>query len=112
MILAETLDEATNEFLDNDKSPSREVGELDIRGSHFYLALYWAEALAKQTKDADLQSEFTPIAKKMRENEMQIVAELNSIQGKPVNIGGYYKPNDALADKAMRPSQTLNSILL
>ncbi|WP_445749136.1 NADP-dependent isocitrate dehydrogenase [Polaribacter sp.] len=111
MILAETLDQATDVFLDNDKSPSREVGELDIRGSHFYLALYWAEALAKQTKDAELQAEFAPIAKKMRENEMQIVAELNTIQGKPVNIGGYYKPADELADKAMRPSNTFNSIL-
>lgn len=111
MILAETLDQATDVFLDNDKSPSREVGELDIRGSHFYLALYWAEALAKQTKDAELQAEFAPIAKKMRENEMQIVAELNNIQGKSVNIGGYYKPADELADKAMRPSNTFNSIL-
>jgi len=111
MILAETLDQATDVFLDNDKSPLREVGELDIRGSHFYLALYWAEALAKQTKDAELQAEFAPIAKKMRENEMQIVAELNNIQGKSVNIGGYYKPADELADKAMRPSNTFNSIL-
>jgi isocitrate dehydrogenase len=111
LILAETLDEATDVFLDNDKSPSREVGDLDIRGSHFYLALYWAEALAKQTKDADLQSEFAPIAKKMRENEIQIVAELNEIQGKTVNIGGYYIPNEELANKALRPSVTLNSIL-
>ena len=111
LILAETLDEATDVFLENDKSPLREVGELDVRGSHFYLALYWAEALAKQTKDAELQAEFTSIAKKMRENEMQIISELNSIQGKPVHIGGYYKPSDELADRAMRPSMIFNNIL-
>ena len=111
LVLAETLDEATDVFLDNDKSPLREVGELDIRGSHFYLALYWAEALAKQTKDAELQAEFTPIAKRLRENEIQIISELNSIQGKAVHIGGYYKPSDELADRAMRPSMIFNNIL-
>ncbi len=110
-ILAETLDEATDVFLDEDKSPSREVGELDVRGSHFYLALYWAEALAKQKKDAELQSEFLPIAKALRENENQIISELNAIQGKSVNIGGYYKPDEDLANKALRPSNTFNDIL-
>ena len=111
LVLAETLDEATDVFLDNDKSPLREVGELDIRGSHFYLALYWAEALAKQTEDAELQAEFTTIAKRLRENEIQIISELNSIQGKAVHIGGYYKPSDELADRAMRPSMIFNNIL-
>ena len=111
LILAETLDEATDVFLDNDKSPSREVGELDIRGSHFYLALYWAEALAKQTKDGDLKAEFSSIAKLMRENEEQIILELNNIQGNSVNIGGYYKPNEDLATIAMRPCKVFNEIL-
>ncbi|MBG7611134.1 NADP-dependent isocitrate dehydrogenase [Polaribacter sp. BAL334] len=111
LILAETLDEATDVFLDNDKSPSREVGELDVRGSHFYLALYWAEALAKQTKDTDLKAEFSSIAKLMKENEEQIILELNNIQGNSVNIGGYYKPNEDLATIAMRPSKVFNEIL-
>lgn len=112
LILAETLDEATDVFLDNNRSPSRNVGELDNRGSHFYLALYWAEALAKQNKDADLKSEFTVLAKEMKENEIKIVAELNTIQGKSVTIGGYYKPNENLVNDAMRPSNTLNTILI
>ena len=111
LILAETLDDATDKFLDNDKSPSRKVGELDNRGSHFYLAMYWAEGLANQDKDAALKTEFTKIANNLKENEAKIVAELNEIQGTSLNIGGYYKPNDALADIAMRPNSTLNSIL-
>ncbi|MFY9241394.1 MAG: NADP-dependent isocitrate dehydrogenase [Polaribacter sp.] len=111
LILAETLDEATDKFLDNDKSPSRNVGELDNRGSHFYLALYWAEGLANQNKDLDLKTEFTSIAAAMSKNEVQIIKELNDIQGKSVNIGGYYLPNEEMATNAMRPNTTLNSIL-
>tara|TARA_B110000091_G_scaffold118579_1_gene127748 strand:+ start:393 stop:2612 length:2220 start_codon:yes stop_codon:yes gene_type:complete len=111
LILAETLDDATDKFLDNDKSPSRKVGELDNRGSHFYLAMYWAEGLANQDKDAALKTEFTKIANNLKENEAKIVAELNEIQGTSLNIGGYYKPNDALADIAMRPNSALNKIL-
>ncbi|MEN3324603.1 NADP-dependent isocitrate dehydrogenase [Mariniflexile soesokkakense] len=110
-ILADTLDAATGQLLDNGKSPSRKAGELDNRGSHFYLAMYWAQALANQTKDAALKAEFEPIAKQLTENETAIVNELNQIQGNPVDIGGYYEPNDALINKAMRPSKTLNSIL-
>ncbi|MES2418379.1 MAG: NADP-dependent isocitrate dehydrogenase [Bacteroidota bacterium] len=111
LILAETLDTATEKFLANDKSPARKVGQIDNRGSHFYLALYWAEALAAQTKDADLKARFAPLAKAMSEKEGQINDELIGAQGKPQNIGGYYKPNNQLAAKAMRPSETLNSIL-
>ena len=111
LILAETLDDATDKFLDNDKSPSRKVGELDNRGSHFYLAMYWAEGLANQDKDATLKTEFTTIANNLKENEAKIVAELNAIQGSSINIGGDYKPNDPLADIAMRPNSTLNSII-
>jgi len=111
LVLAETLDVATEKFLANDKSPARKVGQIDNRGSHFYLALYWAEALAIQTKDADLKARFTPLAKALEENETKIVTELLGAQGKPQNIGGYYHPNDELAFKAMRPSATLNTIL-
>ena len=110
-ILADTLDDATGKLLDNDKSPSRKAGELDNRGSHFYIAMYWAQALANQTKDAELKAEFEPIAKQLSENESVIVTELNNIQGKPVNIGGYYEPNEALANQAMRPSKTFNNII-
>ena len=110
-ILADTLDLATSTFLTNDKSPSRKAGELDNRGSHFYLALYWAQELAKQTKDSDLQTQFKGIAQDLAENEVVIVKELNEVQGKSVNIEGYYKPNYELTDKAMRPSSTLNQIL-
>ncbi|CAA0191817.1 NADP-dependent isocitrate dehydrogenase [Tenacibaculum maritimum] len=110
-ILAETLEDATDKLLDNRKSPSRKAKELDNRGSHFYLAMYWAEALAKQDKDAELKSEFTIIAKEMSNHEEMIVNELNQIQGTPVNIGGYYEPNNELADSAMRPNNTLNTIL-
>ena len=111
LVLAETLDEATGDFLDNKKSPSRKTGELDNRGSHFYLALYWAEALAKQTKNAALQKRFTKLASDLKLNEATIVNELNEVQGAPVNIGGYYKSDNELTTDAMRPSSTLNKIL-
>ena len=111
LILSETLDKATDVFLEHDKSPSREVGELDIRGSHFYLALYWAEALANQNKNSELKSEFSTIAKSLRENENRIVSELNTIQGGSINIGGYYKPNENLVNHVMRPSKVFNRIL-
>ena len=111
LVLAETLDDATDTFLENDKSPSRKVGELDNRGSHFYLALYWAQGIANQDKNAELKAEFTPIAKALSNNEERIISELNEIQGQAVNIGAYYQPNDAIASEAMRPSTTLNTIL-
>ena len=111
LVLAETLDDATDKFLENDKSPSRKVGELDNRGSHFYLATYWAEGLANQDKDAELKADFTKIANDLKTNEAKIVAELNEIQGTANNIGGYYQPTDSLADAAMRPNSTLNKIL-
>ncbi|APZ46730.1 isocitrate dehydrogenase (NADP(+)) [Polaribacter reichenbachii] len=111
LVLAETLDEATDKFLDNDKSPSRKVGELDNRGSHFYLAKYWAEGLASQNKNAELKAEFTSIAKSLSENEDKIVAGLNEIQGESVNIEGYYQPNEELVVNAMRPNSILNNIL-
>lgn len=110
-ILGETLDAATGAFLLNDKSPSRKCGELDNRGSHFYLAMYWAEALADQTEDLELQAVFSKLAKDLSENETLIVNELNEVQGKSMDIGGYYKPNDDLGSKAMRPSKTLNRII-
>jgi isocitrate dehydrogenase len=110
-ILADSLDDATEKLLENGKSPSRIVRELDNRGSHFYLALYWAEALANQTKDADLKAEFTTIAKELAEKETIIVHELNQIQGSPVDIGGYYKPNETLINQSMRPSRTFNGII-
>ncbi|MGB1284024.1 MAG: NADP-dependent isocitrate dehydrogenase [Polaribacter sp.] len=111
LILSETLDNATDTFLDTKKSPSRKVGELDNRGSHFYLALYWAQELANQDEDTDLKAEFSKIANELASNEAKIVKELNEIQGSSVNIGGYYEPNEVLADAAMRPNSTLNSIL-
>lgn len=111
LVLSETLDNANEKFLENDKSPARKVGEIDNRGSHFYLALYWAQALAAQNKDAELKAKFEPIAKELTENEAKINSELIGSQGKPQNIGGYYHPSAELTDKAMRPSQTLNSIL-
>jgi isocitrate dehydrogenase len=111
LVLAETLDLATEKFLANDKSPARKVGQIDNRGSHFYLAMYWAEGLAAQTKDAELKARFEPLAKALTENETKIAAELIGAQGKPQNIGGYYHPDDELAFAAMRPSQTLNNAL-
>ncbi|MDM1404086.1 NADP-dependent isocitrate dehydrogenase [Myroides marinus] len=111
MVLAETLDEATAKFLDNDKSPARRVGSIDNRGSHFYLAMYWAEALANQSKDAELKATFAPIAKAMIEGEAKINEELIAAQGKEQNIGGYYQSDVANTAKAMRPSATLNNII-
>ncbi|MBN3845523.1 NADP-dependent isocitrate dehydrogenase [Paraburkholderia sp. Ac-20342] len=110
-VLAKTLDQATGKFLDNDKSPARKVGGIDNRGSHFYLAMYWAEALAAQTEDAALQAQFAGVAKAMADSEAKIVAELGAAQGKPVDIGGYYRPNVGLTSQAMRPSATLNAIV-
>ena len=110
-VLADTLDKATGLFLDNNKSPSRKVGEIDNRGSHFYLALYWAQALAEQNADASLAAEFAPIAKAMADNEEKIVAELNGAQGGAGDLGGYYLPDFAKASSLMRPSATLNSII-
>jgi isocitrate dehydrogenase len=111
LVLSETLDEATEKFLENDKSPARKIGQIDNRGSHFYLAFYWAQALAKQTKDAELKAIFTPIAEELTANEAKINEELIAAQGKAQNIGGYYHPNFELTDKAMRPSTTFNTIL-
>jgi isocitrate dehydrogenase len=111
LVLAETLDEATDKFLDNRKSPSRKVNELDNRGSHFYLAMYWAQALAAQNKDNELKNQFTKVAADLEANERVIVQELNNAQGDAVNIGGYFHFDDNLTSKAMRPSATLNSII-
>lgn len=111
LVLSEALDTATEKFLENDKSPARKVGQLDNRGSHFYIALYWAQALAAQNKDAELKAKFEPIAKEMTENEAKIDAELIAAQGKVQEIGGYYHPDFKLTDKAMRPSETFNAIL-
>ena len=110
-LLAKTLDAATGEFLAKDRSPGRKLGTIDNRGSHFYLALYWAQALAAQNEDAGLKAEFAPVAEALAKNEEAIVAELIAVQGQPVDIGGYYQPDDKLASAAMRPSATLNGIL-
>jgi isocitrate dehydrogenase len=111
-VLADTLDEANGKFLENDKSPARKVGAgIDNRGSHFYLCLYWAQALAAQSKDAELKKLFTPIAEKLTAAEKQIVQEMIAVQGKPTDIGGYYQPDDKKASAALRPSKTLNDIL-
>jgi isocitrate dehydrogenase len=110
-VLAKTLDQATGKFLDTDKSPARKVGGLDNRGSHFYLGLYWAQALAEQTEDKALQAQFAVVAKKLGENEAKIIAELGASQGKPTDIGGYYRSNVEQTRKAMRPSATLNAAL-
>ncbi len=110
-VLADTLDRAIATFLDEDRSPARKVGGIDNRGSHFYLALYWAEELAAQSGDAELAAKFGPLATALRENEEQINAELIGAQGKPVDLGGYFRPDPAKAAAAMRPSETLNSIL-
>lgn len=111
LVLAKALDQATGKFLDTDKSPARKVGGLDNRGSHFYLALYWAQALAEQTEDAALQQHFTAPAKALTDNEAAIVAELKAAQGKAVDIGGYYHPDTTKTSQAMRPSKTLNQVL-
>lgn len=110
-ILANALDHATEKLLDNNKSPSRKVGEIDNRGSHFYLAMYWAQELANQTEDAELAAQFAPLAKTLSENEQKIVAELNGVQGKPVDLGGYYYVDPAKTSEVMRPSSTLNQAI-
>ena len=110
-VLADTLDAATGKFLENDRSPGRKLGTIDNRGSHFYLALYWAQALAAQNDDAELKAIFTPVAEQLTASETKIVEELIAVQGKPVDIGGYYKPDDAKANAALRPSATFNGIL-
>jgi len=110
-LLAETLDQAIGKFLDNNKSPARKVGQIDNRGSHYYLAMYWAEALAGQTKDKELQTKFAKLAKALQASETKINEELIGAQGKPVDLGGYYQPDPAKAAKAMRPSPTLNAIV-
>ena len=110
-VFAETLHRANTKFLDSDKSPSRKVGELDTRGSHFYLAMYWAEALAAQTQDKELQARFSKVAKQLVENEAKILAELKAAQGRPIELGGYFRPNPELASKAMRPSPTFTAIV-
>ena len=110
-LLADTLDQANTKFLDNNKNPARKVGQIDNRGSHFYLAMYWAEALAAQTKDKELATLFAKVAQQLQENEAKINEELIGAQGKPQDIGGYYNPNPALVEKTMRPSATLNTII-
>jgi isocitrate dehydrogenase len=111
ILFAETLDRAIGRFLENEKSPSRKVHELDTRGSHFYLALYWAQALAEQNRDAALQARFAEVAQKLGKNEEKIISELNGAQGHPVDIGGYYRPDPVKAARAMRPSATFNDIV-
>lgn len=110
-VLSEALDIAVGSFLENQRSPSRNVGEIDNRGSNFYLGMYWAEALAAQSKDQELKQRFTQIAKSLKENEAKIMSELNLAQGSKVDIGGYYQPNDKKAETVFRPSATLNSII-
>jgi isocitrate dehydrogenase len=110
-LLGETLDEATAQLLINRKAPSRKVHELDNRGSQFYLALYWAQELAGQSDDPALARRFAPLARELAENETKIVEELNAVQGKPADIGGYYLPDPELASRAMRPSPTFNQAL-
>jgi len=110
-VLADTLDAAIAKFLAENKSPARKCGEIDNRGSHFYLTLYWAEALAAQENDVELKTRFAPLAKALAENVAKIVGELSAVQGKPVDIGGYYRPDETLAAKAMRPSSTFNAAL-
>ena len=111
IIMGEALDDATEKLLENRKGPSRKVNEIDNRGSHFYLAMYWAEALTLQDKDATLKNRFSPIAAALKENEQVIMDELNKAQGSPINIGGYYEPTESLVAQQMRPSATFNSIL-
>jgi isocitrate dehydrogenase len=110
-VIAKALDAANSAFLDNDRSPSRKVGELDTRGSHYYLALYWAQALAAQDEDTGLRAVFEAVARALADNEAKIIAELNAVQGKPVDLGGYYHPDAARTTAVMRPSATLNAII-
>ena len=109
--MAETLDQAIGKFLDNNKSPARKVGQIDNRGSHFYLAMYWAQALAAQSKDKEMQARFAKLAKKLEENESKVNEELIGAQRKPQDIGGYYHPDPGKASRAMRSSATLNAIV-
>jgi isocitrate dehydrogenase len=111
LVLAETLDQAIGKFLDNNKSPARKVGEIDNRGSHFYLAFYWAQALAAQTKDKELKARFAKLAKQLGENEEKINQELLGAQRKPQDMGGYYDPDPEKTSKAMRSSVTFNAIV-
>ncbi|MDP7420854.1 MAG: NADP-dependent isocitrate dehydrogenase, partial [bacterium] len=110
-LLAETLDEAVGKYLDNEKLPSRQVNEIDNRGSTFYLTLYWAQALAAQDKDAAIKERFTKVARELEKNGAKIAEELLAAQGNPLDIGGYYLPDAALCEKHMRPSATLNAII-
>ncbi|NVK10736.1 MAG: NADP-dependent isocitrate dehydrogenase, partial [Gammaproteobacteria bacterium] len=111
IVLSKALDLATEKFLNENKSPSRKVNELDNRGSHFYLAMYWAQELAAQSDNAALKAQFAPIAEEMEANEAKIIDELNSAQGVAMDIGGYFRPDPKLASAAMRPSMTFNAIL-
>jgi isocitrate dehydrogenase len=111
LVVAKALDAANGKLLASNKSPSRKAGELDNRGSHFYLALYWAEALAAQTEDAELRQRFAPVAEALAKNEQTIVDELNAVQGRPVDIGGYYHPDRTLMAASMRPSASFNAII-
>ena len=111
LVLAEALNQATSKLLDKDKSPSRKVNELDNRGSHFYLAMYWAQALAKQDKDAELKATFEPLAQQLSEQEAEILQALTAAQGAAVDLGGYYRPDVEKATQAMRPSEALNSAI-
>ncbi|HKL49352.1 MAG TPA: NADP-dependent isocitrate dehydrogenase, partial [Desulfuromonadales bacterium] len=110
-LLAEALDEAIGKYLENQKAPTRKVNEIDNRGSNFYLALYWAQALANQDKDPEIKERFTKVASDLEKNEAKINEELIAAQGRPVDIGGYFRPDRQKADKEMRPSQTLNAII-
>jgi isocitrate dehydrogenase len=110
-VLADSLDQATGKILENNKSPGRKVGQLDNIGSHFYLAMYWADALGQQSKDAALKERFGKLAAALKRDEAKIVDELKANQGKPVDLGGYYRPDRAKAEKALRPSATLNAAL-
>jgi len=110
-LFAETLDQAIGKFLENGKSPSRKVGELDTRGSHFYLALYWAQSLAAQEKDKEMRDRFARVAKELGDHEAKIIEEMTSAQGRPADIGGYYRPDAEKTNAAMRPSATFNKII-
>ena len=110
-VLSKTLDAATGKLLDNNKNPSPKTGQLDNRGSQFYLAMYWAQELAAQTEDKELAAKFAPLAKSLADNEKKILAEFNSVQGKPVDIGGYYLPDPKKLEAVMRPSATFNAAL-
>ena len=110
-VLAKTLDQATGKLLENNKSPSRKTGELDNRGSHFYLGMYWAQTVANQTEDPELAAQFAPLAKALEENEDTIIAELAAVQGRPAELDGYYHANRDTVKKVMRPSATLNAVL-